>query len=403
VTKPHNDEPERRSPDETASITDEAVEHARELVGVWLRRDVHWPAFAEPISAIDIRRWALYSMGDDNPLWTSEDYARSSVWGTLVAPATFLWTVDSGIVAPRLRGVQWIYGGTRWELFRPVRVNDQFTARARLIDLQEKSGGRVPKLVVQTGEIIYTNQRDEVVARAENDILRVPRARSGEGIGSASGGNDAEPEPASKPHKYSSEEIDRIRDMYLAERRRGSEPLYWDDVKEGDEIPPLVRGPLTMVDLVAAYAGRRQVYNPLRLAVLERERHPDNVYTSRRTGIPMHPAAGHLDPEIAREIGMPGVYDLGWMRANWMLSAITNWAGDWSFVRRFDYKLRVPNMLGDTTWLTGRVTRTFVEDTEHLVEIATVGENQRGEQNGDGLFVVRLPSREPSDWFVVPA
>ena len=55
-----------------ADFTEEMLERARSLIGVWLRRDVHWPSFAEDIAPIDVRRWALYSTGDDNPLWSDE-------------------------------------------------------------------------------------------------------------------------------------------------------------------------------------------------------------------------------------------------------------------------------------------------------------------------------------------
>ena len=109
---------------QTAEISDEMLERARSMIGVWLRRDVHWPALAEPLSQHDIRRWALYSVGDDNPLWTDADYGKRSVWGSTIAPPTFLYTVDTTIVAPGLPGIQWIYGEVRWENFLPVRVGD---------------------------------------------------------------------------------------------------------------------------------------------------------------------------------------------------------------------------------------------------------------------------------------
>jgi acyl dehydratase len=155
-----------------------------------------------------------------------------------------------------------------------------------------------------------------------------------------------------------------------------------------------------MVDIVAAYSGRRQVYNPLRLGVMERERHPANVYVSPQTGVPMHPAAGHLDPEIAAEIGMPGVYDLGWMRANWMVSSVVNWMGDWGFIRTLNYRVPRPNLLGDATWCHARVSRKLTHGPEHLVEIEGWGENQNGERNFEATLLARLPSRDLGDQYL---
>lgn len=376
---------------QTATITDEMVQKANDLIGVWLRRDVHWQAISEPISQIDIRRWAIYSVGDDNPLWCDADYAKATIWGKTIAPPTFLYTIDTTIVAPGLPGIQWIYWGTRWEHFKPVKVGDQVMARARVIDVQEKSGKHVPRFVVQTGEVIFVNQREEVVSRAEADIARIPRSRSGQGM------RGFEERKKEGRAKYSSEEIEEFRQAYLNEERRGSNLRYWEDVAEGETLPKVLKGPMTLVDIMAFYAGRRNVYNPLKLAFLERERHPKNVYVSPKTGIPMHPAAGHFDVEIAHEVGMPGAYDQGWMRINWAGHLVTNWTGDWGFVRKLNVRLLLPNLVGDITWLKGKVARKFVQNGEHLVELETWGENQRQEKNMEGSAIVRLPSKVPAD------
>ncbi len=377
-----------------ASITDEMVDQANALVGNWLRRDVHWPAYAEPISPIDIRRWAHYSVGDDNPLWTDPEYAARSMWGGLIAPPTFLYTIDTTIVAPGFRGIQWIYGGTRWEHHLPVRVHDTITARARLTSVIEKKGAHADRFFIQTGEVFYINQRGELVARAEADVLRVPRRRAG-----SSGSLKFDDRGAR--WRYSPDDIERIRLAYVNEVRRGSEVRYWEDVTVGDELPTVVKGPLTLVDIMAFYVGRRNSYPPLKLAFQERELHPANVYVSPSTGIPVHPAAGHLDEEIAHEIGMPSAYDQGWQRANWGAHLITNWAGDNSFIRGFSHKLLIPNLVGDTTWLDGEVTRTFVEGLEHRVEVSYRGVNQRGETNVTGTADIRLPSKALDDDFSI--
>lgn len=370
-----------------ADISDEMVASAEALIGVWLRRDVHWPAIAEDLAAIDIRRWAYYSVGDDNPLWSDEGYARGTRWGTIIAPPTFLYSVDSTIVAPGMRGIQWIYGGTRWQNFLPVRVGDRITARARLTKMETKSGDHAPHLVVQTGEILYYNQRDQLVSRAESDVLRVPCRRSKSGlVGFEQRREDGR-------HKYSVEEVEEVRQAYLNEDRRGATPRFWEDVKIGDQLTPLPKGPLTLVDVVAFYVGRRNTYPPLKLAYLEREKHPANVYVSPSTGIPVHPAAGHIDDEIAREIGMPGPYDQGWMRINWMGHLLTNWAGDDAFVRELAVRLTLPNLIGDLTWCRGTVSGKTVEDGVHLVQVDCWGESQRGERNTIATASVRLPTR----------
>lgn len=376
---------------EAPALDDESIAKARDLVGVWLRRDVHSPAIYEPISLHDIRRWAHYSVGDDNPLWCDASYAKCTVWGINPAPPTFLYTIDSGIVAPGLRGVQWIFGGGRWEHFHPVRVGDTVTAQARLISMEVKSGKIAPKFVKQTGEVLFTNQTGVLVSRYEGDILRVPRLRSGEGMKYRQ-----TDDPKVERAMYSRAEIEEIAEAYRTEFRRGNETLYWEDVNEGDELPKVLKGPLTLVDIVGFYAGRRTVYNVLKLAFQERDRHPANVYTSPSTGIPMHPAAGHFDVEIAHEIGMPGAYDQGWQRLNWAGHLLTNWMGDRGFVRRLGGRVSRPNMVGDLTTLMGRIVGKRKEGGEALVSIEWTGIDQNGRKNCDGTADVRLASRDTS-------
>ena len=372
------------------TLGDAEVEKVRGLIGTWLRRDVHSPALYEPISLHDIRRWAHYSVGDDNPLWFDVEYAKRTIWGRNIAPPTFLYTIDTGIVAPGLPGIQWIFGGGRFEHYRPVSVGDTVTARARLIDVKIKEGRAAARYAIQTGEVLFANQNGEAVSRYEGDIFRIPRARSGQGLKYRERAEAAE----TKPYRYSREEIEEVAAAYRNEFRRGREPLYWESVTAGDTLPTLYKGPLTLVDIVGFYSGRRTVYNVLKLAFKERDDHPRNVYYSPSTGVPMHPAAGHFDAEIAREIGMPGAYDQGWQRINWAGHLLTNWCGDTGFVRRLDGRVTKPNLVGDLTKLDARVVDKSIEAREALVHIEWWGTNQRGERNCHGTASVRLASRD---------
>jgi acyl dehydratase len=384
-----------RAGEDSPALTDSQIEDARKLIGVWLRRDVHTPAIYEPLSVHDIRRWAQYSVGDDNPLFSEVDYAKRSAWGTVIAPPTFLYTIDSGIVAPGLPGIQWIFAGSRFEHFHPVKAGDTITARTRLIDVQIKEGRNVARYVNQVGEVLFTNQHGQLVTRYEGDIYRIPRARSGGGFKFAP--KDREPPPP--PYRYTDDEIEAIAEGYRSEFRRGNDTLYWEDVQAGDTLPVVQKGPLTLVDIVGFYSGRRTVYSVMKLAFADRDRHPRNVYYSPTRNIPMHPAAGHFDVEIAHEIGMPGAYDQGWQRISWAGHLLTNWAGDRGFVRRLDGRVTKPNLVGDLTKLTGEVVgkrKTEGTDGEAVVDVRWWGENQRGERNCSGEATVRLPSRDVS-------
>jgi acyl dehydratase len=373
------------SPADHPTLDEAAVERVRELIGRWLRRDVHWPASYEPVSLHDIRRYALYSMGDDNPLYSDVEYGKRSRYGDNIAPPTYLYNVDTTIVAPGLPGIQWIHGGNRWRFHRVVRPGDTITAKARLLRIERKTGARASTLVIQTGETLFHNQRDELVARSECDILRVPRRRSGQGLslGAADSG----------PKHYSPEEIAEIAAAYRAETPRGHEPLYGEDLTVGETLPRIVKGPLTLVDIVGFYAGRRHVYSVLKLAFAERERHPRNVYVSPSSGVPMHPAAGHFDAEIAREVGMPTAYDQGWMRINWACHLLTSWMGDHGELAELDVRNLSPNLVGWTAWCSGRIAALERADGRWTCEVELEVANQDGKLLSAGRAKVLLPSR----------
>lgn len=201
-------------------LDDAAIAKARELIGTWLRRDVHTQAIYEPILLHDLRRWAQYSVGDDNPLWSDAEYAKRTIWDVNIAPPTILYTIDTGIVAPGLPGIQWIFAGGAWEHYRPVKAGDTVTASARLIGIEERQGRAAPRFVNQVGEVLFTNLAGERVSRYESQIFRIPRRRSG-----AEGLRYAGRQEAAAATRYSRPDIEEISAAYANEARRGNETL----------------------------------------------------------------------------------------------------------------------------------------------------------------------------------
>ena len=58
-------------------------------------------------------------------------------------------------------------------------------------------------------------------------------------------------------------------------------------------------------------------------------------------------------------------------------------------------RLKRFNIVGDTHWMKGKVTKKYIVNGEHLVDIECWGENQRGEITLPGSATVRLPSKNP--------
>ena len=101
----------------------------------------------------------------------------------------------------------------------------------------------------------------------------------------------------------------------------------------------------------------------------------------------------HWDEEFALEVGAPGAYDYGPERCSWLTHHLTNWMGDDGFLRSATCKIRRHNPDGDVLFIDGKVTRKFVEDGRHLVEIEQEARNQDDELSVLGSGIVELPSR----------
>ncbi len=358
-----------------------ALEEARSLIGIDLRRGSQiWNTEAAPDSV----RHFCWALGDENPLFCDPRYGAASRWQAALAPGCFLYTIDTTVVAPKLRGIQWLYGGTDWEWYKPIRHRDSFSVRARLLDAIEKQGGKAKKFIIQTGEVLYTNQHGELVCRALGSTARVPRAKAKDGL---------RYEPR-ETYRYTPEELAHIAHAIETEELRGATPRYWEDVEVGHPIQPMLKGPLNITDMICWYSGGGHSYQAHRRASLYRKRHPADAYLDPKTGAQDSPARGHAEAAMAREVGMPGGYDVGTQRISWLGQLMTNWMGDLGFLRRLNVSLRRPNIFGDVSWCRAKILDKRIEDDSHLVDLEVFVQNQLEEITAQGTAMVELPARQ---------
>ena len=113
------------------------------------------------------------AIGDDNPLFNDEVEARRSRYGGLIAPPTFLRSVES--VRPNLPFElplsRLLDAGSDWEYFEPIRVGDRITATAKITDISERTG-RLGVMVFKTTVVTYRNQLDQVVATQTGTLIQ---------------------------------------------------------------------------------------------------------------------------------------------------------------------------------------------------------------------------------------
>ena len=149
--------------------------------------------------------------------------------------------------------------------------------------------------------------------------------------------------------------------------------LYWENVKEGDEVTPLQK--VATSRTLVKWAGASGDFNPL-----------------------------HYDEHFAdgQGVGKPIIH--GALKRQWLVQLITDWMGEEGTLKKFscsyramDYPrpmktLRDPEE-GETWQCKGTVTKRYVEESKHCVDCNIWVENEKGEVTTPGKATVVLPSR----------
>ena len=321
-----------------------------------------------------IRHWA-HGIGDRNPHWAA---------GRL-APPTILFAMDrivSGYVGG-LPGIHAMYGGTDFRWRRAVREDDRLVGSSVLVDLEEKPSAFARRAVKQTYRTTFTDPDGTVVCEADSWCFRTERDTARE---------RAKYGPV-EPHRYTTEELDRIRRAYREEVVRGATPRHWEDVQIGERLPEVVKGPLTVTSVVAFVQGWGSLYVRAHGLAFELfDRHPA-LAIPNGFGAPEPPERVHWDDTLARAVGVPAAYDYGPERVAWLGHLVTNWMGDGGLLTRLTVQVRRHNLIGDTTWCRGTVSGRAIAHDRGEVTLALDAINQRGEIIAAGEAVVVLPRR----------
>ena len=367
-------------------ITDEAVEQVRR------RLNKVYPItepFVRYVNSDSIRH-AARAIGDMNPLWIDPAHGKSSRYGRCVAPPALLYAVTWGSWDMRrgegLPGVHGLHAHDKWTYYRPLLDGDEVHATKEMTALEDRTGKYAGSSKMQRREFKYYNQRDELIARCVMSAVRTEREA----------GKEAGKYMSIPRAKYSDEDIRKIDAATGAEEVRGNRPRYWEDVTIGDPIQPVVRGPLTVGDMIAWMMGVGSPHiRSGQYWLAYRTQSPKIAVKDPETGIPQPVERVHWDAFMAAEIGMPAPYDYGSQRGAWATHLMTNWAGDDGWVAEVFAQYRGMNFLGDTVWIQGEVTDKWrgAKSGIGYVSCQIHGISQRGDDIMPGTAVVALPSK----------
>lgn len=353
---------------------------SRRLIGESVVERQQWNS---EVTADAIRHFA-WGISDDNPLWIDSDYAATGPYGRRAAPPAFLFSVLYPFLhgAPTLLPLSFLVSGLecRWHL--PILEGDILTAVAALKEVLDGSDRAGRETVYIVAETTYRNQAGQIVGTIEGTIA----ATAGDGSAMVTDRD---------VHAYSQADLDAVGTALRDERRTGGRPLVGLAIQPGDELPQIVRGPLTLGDLIAWHAAIGPPYRAGSLAYRDLLASPHTAVVMPRVGWPVRYSQQHEDFTLAAQRGMPAPFDNGAMRAAWVSVLLTNWMGDAAFLRRLRVNTVRPVIYGDMNRYAGLVIRKFDGGSETLVTVRLTGTNQVGELTTTGEADIAIPNRPP--------
>jgi acyl dehydratase len=415
-------------------MTDEMLEAARRTI---TSEEKERPPCFSLMSPDVIRRWA-YALGDANPLWLDEEYARSTRWGCILAPPTFAETAVRGSIFDPLRikraspaqpvntnsstrflgqeasrggGFPALAGlqvGRQFTFYEPVRVNEQLRGMQRVVAIvdserrvtgdciepevdidaafsgaAQECAAEQTRMALQTFDIkVYSRLTGKPLMRCLHTMARFAR-----GITLEESKYRDVPLP-----RYTDAEIAAIVDQHEREYLRGSDVLYWEDVTVGDDLPPIVKGPHTVADFILYHSAFGSFFDVAdRIKYLMLKRFPGAAPADPETNVPDFPYTMHLDTFHARSMGYPRGFDASMQRISWFGHLVTNWMGDDAFLKQLNVFHCRPLFLWDAMWLHGRVMSK--DQQASTVDLELWGDNQRGERISNGSATVVLQNR----------
>jgi len=368
-----------------ARITQEMIDGMRARLGTKLR--IEDSTHNEYATRMAILKFA-HGIGDANPLWSDEAYARKSPYGGIVAPPSFIWACFAQVQFG-WRGLGGFHSGCDVEFIKPIYLGDKVTAECVFTSFEGPKKSRfAEETIIDHFHNQYWNQRGDLISRYHWWVIHYARAKAQR---KASRNN------IELPHPWTDEQLAKIEKEVLSEEIRGRVMRYWEDVNVGEELQPVVKGPLGTTDEVAYIIGGgvpipRMAAHGIALAAYHK--HPAWAFRDPNTYALEPIFAVHYNKRAANAMGLPQAYDVGLQRHCWGIHLVTNWMGDDAWLKRSYAEYRKFVFLSDVVWLKGRVTKKYIDsEGDYCVEIERHAVNQRGEDVMHGYAIVALPSK----------
>lgn len=325
-----------------------------------------------------------------NPLFYDEDYASKSSYGRMIIPPVLLYSTElvNG-ATDGFPGCHTIWRGCEFEWGEPIYVDEPIRAVTCLKDAviinSRFSGG---KAAIQDYETVSHNMEGVYKGTYRTSWHRFSRKHASQ---------------SSKYEKierkqWTEDELQAVWDEYRSQNFKniqGEQPLYYEDIEIGNNIPHIVKGPITLTSKLAFEfaqgSGGWVVGHELALEL--NTRYP-NLAIRNEENVPEPPVSIHWTNERCNKyLGMPGAYEAGFERLNWYIQLIMNWMGDYGRFRSLKIDFRGFHWQGDLVRLHGDIVDKRIEDGKGLVDLKIRTVTQRDDETSEGRLTVQLPLR----------
>lgn len=344
----------------------------------------------------DLIRHYAEAIGDRNPMWRKEDYARKSFWGGMIAPATildmlcnpspFYWEKDiKDRPWKKFNSYGWAPWSKEYEWFNVMRPGDRIRVIQKFLGIREipTNEPKPTRLFEYSNRRWFINQREDVVA-TEDIIWHMTINKQGGII-------PPKPRPI---RRLTDRERDAIYRGYNEERRRGSDPLFWEDIDVGEQSDPHIVGPISLYDQVAGYIAREghvmafaAAWDRIRLnfdfAALDEE---INAWKSGGEG---HLSAGKGHAATHGGGRAFAIHQQEGVR----FYAISNWMGDNAFLAKLTNVNQSVPLQGDVLNTTLKVIRKYIASEKYFIDLDVITTDIDGLVLINGTATIKLPSR----------
>ena len=166
-----------------------------------------------------------------------------------------------------LRGVHAFFSASSREWWAPLRPDHRIWRRNALVAVLDKPSEFAERAVHEWSANVFRDDDGTLLSGQYRLMIRTERKKA----------REKKKYDNIELKTYTDDEITAIEEQYASQHRRGAEPRFWEDVEEGDDVGPMVKGPLTVTDMVCWHAGMGMgLYDvkPLDLGARNRRRVP---------------------------------------------------------------------------------------------------------------------------------